>query len=167
MSSDRERELAAELTAIADELRLPAHMRPLYIELTLCLDRGNSPEDARDYHGVLYAPDAYYDEVWDRTFGGDEHFSRTAGTERVRRWCDERDITYVETLDAFREKTADLDHWLHWHKDAHPTAEGHELIADVLLRSGTIVRIRGLLCRGRRQRPRRLASRTRCRLSIR
>ena len=56
----------------------------------------------------------------------------TAAGERVGGWCAERGIGYVDTLDAFRERVAELDRWLHHRKDAHPTAEGHELIADTI-----------------------------------
>jgi hypothetical protein len=28
-----------------------------------------------------------------------------------------------------------VGHWVHYHKDAHPTAEGHEVMADVLAKS--------------------------------
>ena len=53
--------------------------------------------------GIPYLPQVY-DEIWDGTFGGDQTYSRTAATERLAAWCEDHDITYVETLDALREQ---------------------------------------------------------------
>ena len=79
--------------------------------------------------GIPYLPQVY-DEIWDGTFGGDQTYSRTAATERLAAWCEDHDITYVETLDALREQVKSRGHWLHHRDDAHPNADGHEVIAE-------------------------------------
>jgi lysophospholipase L1-like esterase len=87
--------------------------------------------------GVPYLAQVY-DDIWAVTFGGDERYNRTAATARVREWCESEGIAYVETLDAFQDRIRESGRWLHFPKDAHPTPEGHELIAETLLRSGLI-----------------------------
>ena len=81
--------------------------------------------------GIPYLPQVY-DEIWEVTFAGDATYSRTAANERVAAWCKDAEVSYVETLDAFRAETHAKDRWLHHRKDAHPTAEGQALIARVL-----------------------------------
>ena len=87
--------------------------------------------------GIPYLPQVY-DDIWDSTFGRDSKYSRTAAGERVLADCREWGISYVDTLDAFRTKTKDSGRWLHYHRDAHPTPEGHQVIADTIIRSGLI-----------------------------
>ena len=81
--------------------------------------------------GIPYLPQVY-DEIWDGTFGEDQTYSRTAATERLAAWCEDHDITYVETLDALREQVKSRGHWLHYRDDAHPNADGHEVIAETI-----------------------------------
>ncbi len=87
--------------------------------------------------GVPYLPQVY-DDVWSMTFGGDERFSRTAGIERTVKFCSENGIRYIDTLEAFRERVRREGRWMHHRKDAHPTAEGHEIIADAIVAAGVI-----------------------------
>jgi hypothetical protein len=83
-----------------------------------------------------------YDEIWQVSFGKDERFSRTIGIDRVRSFCKAHQILYVDTLDELQTKTKQLGHWLHYHRDAHPTPEGHEVIADTVFKSGFIKSVR-------------------------
>lgn len=87
--------------------------------------------------GIPYLPQVY-DDIWKVTFGGDPRYSRTAAIDRMSTWCESESIVYVDTLDAFRAKTKELDRWLHYRRDAHPTAEGHEVIADTIVQAGVI-----------------------------
>jgi lysophospholipase L1-like esterase len=87
--------------------------------------------------GIPYLPQVY-DEIWDSTFGGNPRFSRTAGIERVRTMCAARGITYIDTRDALHDKARELGHWVHYHHDAHPTPEGHEVIAETIFRANAI-----------------------------
>jgi lysophospholipase L1-like esterase len=87
--------------------------------------------------GIPYLPQVY-DEIWDSTFGGNPKFSRTAGIERVRAMCAARGIPYIDTRDALHDKAQELGHWVHYHHDAHPTPEGHEVIAETIFRADVL-----------------------------
>jgi hypothetical protein len=87
--------------------------------------------------GIPYLPQVY-EEVWQVTFGRDPQFSPDAANRQLRRWCEENDIAYVESLDALRARVKAVKRWLHHPKDAHPTAEGQEQIALAVLASGII-----------------------------
>lgn len=87
--------------------------------------------------GIPYLPQVY-DDLWNSTFGGDARFSRTAAIERVSAFCAAHNIAYVDTLEAFRSRHKQLGRWLHHPNDAHPTAEGQEVIADALFQSRLI-----------------------------
>jgi lysophospholipase L1-like esterase len=100
-------------------------------------------QEARRQHaqlivvGIPYLPQVY-DEIWRLSFGGNPAFSRTAGIERVKAMCSKRGILYIDTLDSLRERSRQSGHWVHYHTDAHPTAEGHEVIAETIFRDGII-----------------------------
>jgi hypothetical protein len=100
-------------------------------------------QEARRQHaqlivvGIPYLPQVY-DEIWRVAFEGNPMFSRTAGIERVKAMCTKRGIVYIDTLDSLREKVRQAGHWVHYHRDAHPTAEGHGVIAETIFRDGTI-----------------------------
>jgi lysophospholipase L1-like esterase len=87
--------------------------------------------------GIPYLPQIY-DEIWNSTFGQDQKYSRTAGADRVAAACKNLGIVYVDSLDAFQSKSRQVGHWLHYHKDAHPTSEGQEVIADTVMQAGVI-----------------------------
>ncbi len=87
--------------------------------------------------GIPYIAQVY-DEIWQLSFGSDPRFSRTAAIERVSSYCQSHGILYVDSLDVLHAKAKQLGHWLHYHHDAHPTAEGHEVIADTILKSGLL-----------------------------
>jgi hypothetical protein len=87
--------------------------------------------------GIPYIAQVY-DEIWEISFGKDPRFSRTAAIDRVRSYCQSHGIIYIDMLDAFRAKAKELGHWLHYRRDAHPTAEGQELIAETVLKAAAI-----------------------------
>jgi lysophospholipase L1-like esterase len=87
--------------------------------------------------GIPYLPQVY-DDLWSSTFGKDPKYSRTAAIERVSAYCKQSGITYVDTLNGFQIKSKEVGRWLHYPKDAHPTAEGQEVIADQILKAGVI-----------------------------
>ena len=87
--------------------------------------------------GIPYLPQVY-DEIWNSTFGSNAAFSRTAAIERVQAQCQALGIAYVDTLERLRAKSTQLGRWLHFHKDAHPTAEGQEQIADTIFHTGIV-----------------------------
>lgn len=87
--------------------------------------------------GIPYLPQVY-DDVWRGTFGGSDRYSRTAAMERVARFCVESDIPYVDTLAAFQQRVKQQGRWMHFRRDAHPTPEGHEVIADAVISAGVI-----------------------------
>ena len=87
--------------------------------------------------GIPYLPQVY-DEIWTSTFGENQAFSRTAASERVQSECRKLGITYVDIAEPMRSKSKLLGHWLHFRKDAHPTAEGHQVIADAIYRARAI-----------------------------
>jgi lysophospholipase L1-like esterase len=84
--------------------------------------------------GVPYVPQVY-DEIWNSTFGSNPNYSRDAGPNRLRDWLKSKKIPYVDTTAPLRERVKKVGHWVHYHKDAHPTAEGHEVMAEVLAKS--------------------------------
>lgn len=88
--------------------------------------------------GIPYLPQVY-DEIWQQTFGGDSRFSPTAANERVRAFCEEQGIVYIETLDALRDAHEQTGRWMHHRRDAHPTPEGHEVIARTVLEAEVFV----------------------------
>ena len=87
--------------------------------------------------GIPYLPQVY-DEIWTSTFGGNEKYSKTAAIERIRAFCEANGIRYVDTLDALHDRAQKVGHWLHHRRDAHPTREGQEVIAEVIAASGAL-----------------------------
>ncbi len=87
--------------------------------------------------GIPYIAQVY-DETWKSSFAGNEKFSRTAGVDRVRTLCESRAITYIDTLEPLRARQKQLGRWLHYREDAHPTPEGHEEIAETIVRAGVV-----------------------------
>ena len=85
--------------------------------------------------GIPYLPQVY-DEVWKTTFAGKENFSKTAAIERMRAFCGQNGIAYIDTLDALAGASRKAGHWLHHRHDGHPTAEGQAVIAEAIAGSG-------------------------------
>jgi len=87
--------------------------------------------------GIPYLPQVY-DEVWNSTFGNNPGYSRTAAIERVQAECQALGIAYVDTLEPLRTRSKEVRRWLHYHKDAHPTAEGQDVIAETVFHTGIL-----------------------------
>ena len=87
--------------------------------------------------GIPYLPQVY-DEIWDATFKGSDWAVRDAAPQRIQKWCAERNISYVKTLDSFRTAVKKQGRWLHHSDDAHPTAEGHTVIAEAVKNANVI-----------------------------
>jgi lysophospholipase L1-like esterase len=87
--------------------------------------------------GIPYLPQVY-DEIWQMTFAGKPGYSPTIAIERMRAFCQQNGIDYVDTRDAIRERVGSAGHWLHYRKDAHPTPEGHAVIAHTIAQAGLI-----------------------------
>ena len=56
----------------------------------------------------------------------------------MRAFCEEHGIVYLDTRDAFRARYAEVKHWLHYRRDAHPTAEGQAVIAKAIEDAGIV-----------------------------
>jgi len=87
--------------------------------------------------GIPYLPQVY-DDVWNSTFGKRAEYSRTAAIERIQTDCQRLGVAYVDALEPMRQRTQQPGRWLHYRKDAHPTPEGQEVIADAIYRAGII-----------------------------
>ena len=74
-----------------------------------------------------------YDDVWDSSFGGvPDLYDRHIGSRRLGEICSRHGIVYIDTTQEFIDVARRRDRWLHHRSDAHPTADGHELIARVV-----------------------------------
>jgi lysophospholipase L1-like esterase len=82
--------------------------------------------------GIPYLPQVY-DDIWQDTFASEPRYSRTAANERVAAFCKRRGIVYVDTTEALRRRSAALGRWVHYRRDGHPTAEGHQAIAAAIV----------------------------------
>ena len=87
--------------------------------------------------GIPYLPQVY-DEVWKSTFAGNPKFSRTAAIERMKGFCSQNGITYIDTLDGLVNASRKAGRWLHHRHDGHPTAEGQVAIAEAIAGAGQI-----------------------------
>jgi len=97
------------------------------------LGRGPKPECVV---GIPYLPQVY-DDLRKATFPG-EKYDAEATTSRVSTYCREIGIGFVDTQTPLRSKHQQTGRWLHFHKDAHPTVEGHQVIAEAILTSRLI-----------------------------
>lgn len=91
--------------------------------------------------GIPYLPQVY-DETWRSTFGNNPRYDRDAGPTRLKAWLDSKGIAYVESVDALRTHVRATGRWVHFRKDAHPTDEGHAIIAGTLVESGLFVPVK-------------------------
>jgi hypothetical protein len=87
--------------------------------------------------GIPYLAQVY-DEIWRVTFGGKPQYDRMAAITRLAAWCQAHQIAYVDTCAPMRGAVKQLGRWLHHHRDAHPTAEGHAVIAETVFAAGLI-----------------------------
>ncbi len=83
--------------------------------------------------GIPYLPQVY-DDLRKATFPS-ERYDPEATTRRVSRYCQDLGIGFVDAQTPMRELHQKTGRWLHFLKDAHPTAEGHQVIAEAVLRS--------------------------------
>jgi lysophospholipase L1-like esterase len=85
-----------------------------------------------------------YDATWAASFGTrSEMYDRWIASERMQELCKRIEATCIDTTKDFVTATRQSGLWLHWPQDAHPTAEGHALIAGLvaaeLTKNGLIV----------------------------
>ncbi len=75
-----------------------------------------------------------YDEVWNSSFGSlPDRYNRWIAGERLEKICKQADIYYVDTTKRFVEEVKQKKKWLHYPHDAHPTPDGHRIIAEKVL----------------------------------
>lgn len=87
--------------------------------------------------GIPYLAQVY-DEIWRVTFGNNPKYDRTAAITRLAAWCRSHGIPYVDTCEPMQTRVKQLGRWLHYRHDAHPTPEGHEVIAETVFNAGLI-----------------------------
>ncbi len=76
-----------------------------------------------------------YDDVWADTYGRDPgRYDRWIGGRRLGEIAQRVHIGYVDTTADFIAEVKRTGHWLHYHVDRHPTAEGHAVIAAAVAR---------------------------------
>jgi hypothetical protein len=84
-----------------------------------------------------------YDDTWAASFGTrPEMYDRWIAGQRLAQLCQRIGAIYIDTTEKFVLAARERHRWLHWPQDAHPTAEGQDLIAEVvaegLLKKGLI-----------------------------
>ncbi len=71
-----------------------------------------------------------YDEVWLASFGRrPEEYDRWIPGERLRNICNKAGVYYIDTTKVLVEEVRRHKRWVHYRYDAHPTVEGHKIIA--------------------------------------
>ena len=83
--------------------------------------------------GIPYLPQVY-DDLRRATFPG-EKYDAEATTRRVAAYCRELGVGFVDTQAPLCARHRETGRWLHFPKDAHPTVEGQQVIAEAVLRS--------------------------------
>ena len=75
-----------------------------------------------------------YDDVWDSSFGNNpDQYERFIASSRLAKIAKQIGARFVDTTPEFIDETRLLNRWLHYPLDAHPTPEGHQLIAKIVL----------------------------------
>ncbi len=86
-----------------------------------------------------------YDEVWNSSFGSfPERYDRWIAGKRLRDICERGGIHYIDTTPPIVEEVRKKKIWLHHPKDAHPTPDGHRIIAQTIaaeLRNYNLVQV--------------------------
>ena len=78
---------------------------------------------------IPYVPQLY-EEVWDISFGLDESkYDRFIGNRRIKAICEELKVKFIDTTFSLKNRSNELKEWVHYPFDAHPTPEGHKVIA--------------------------------------
>lgn len=71
-----------------------------------------------------------YDGVWLASFGRwPEKYDRWIAGERLRDICNKAGVYYIDTTKVLVEEVRKHKRWVHYRFDAHPTVEGHKIIA--------------------------------------
>lgn len=83
--------------------------------------------------GIPYLPQVYED-LRKATFPSAK-YDAEATTRRVATYCREIGVGFVDAQTPMRAKHQQTGRWLHFPKDAHPTVEGHQVIAESILTS--------------------------------
>ena len=74
-----------------------------------------------------------YDDVWKASYGQrPKDYDRELSSARLRAICDRHGLTFIDTAPPFIAAARERRRWLHWPQDAHPTPEGHRLIAETV-----------------------------------
>jgi lysophospholipase L1-like esterase len=75
-----------------------------------------------------------YDDIWESSFGSlPKKYNRWIAGKRLSEICEKANIYYVDTTARFVEEVKQRGKWLHFPQDAHPTVEGHKIIANEVL----------------------------------
>jgi lysophospholipase L1-like esterase len=75
-----------------------------------------------------------YDEVWSASFGAfPDRFQRDLASRRLAAIADRAGMVFVDAWPAMVEEVRRSGRWLHYRLDAHPTPEGHAVIARTLV----------------------------------
>lgn len=86
--------------------------------------------------GIPYLPQVY-DDLRKLTFPG-EKYDADVATRRVAAFCREIGVGFVDTQTPLRARHRQTGRWLHFRRDAHPTAEGHQVIAEAVFSCGLL-----------------------------
>lgn len=86
--------------------------------------------------GIPYLPQIY-EELRRSSFVG-EQYDPEATARRVARYCEGLGIGFIDAQAPMRERHLQTGRWLHFPKDAHPTVEGHQVIAETVVRSNLL-----------------------------
>ena len=74
-----------------------------------------------------------YDDVWDSSFGtAPEKYDRWIAGKKLREICERGGVYYIDTTTPIIDEVKKTGKWLHHPEDAHPTAQGHEVIANTI-----------------------------------
>lgn len=74
-----------------------------------------------------------YDDVWAGSFGlRPQSYDRTIASTRMQDMSSRIGASHIDLTKAFQTIARERRRWLHWPRDAHPTPEGHTLIAQVV-----------------------------------
>ncbi len=106
-------------------------------QLTEALIREISVEAKEDNISVVLVNIPYlpqiYDNIWKGSFGKfPKEYDRWIAGRRLEDICSKSEIYYVDTTPKFVDEARKKKKWFHYKFDAHPTAEGHRIIAETV-----------------------------------
>ena len=83
-----------------------------------------------------------YDSVWSASFGGlPDRYDRDLPSERLAAIAQRYNLVFVDSYPQLRDEARARDKWLHHRIDGHPTHEGQEIIARVVMEAVTNLKI--------------------------